>query len=146
MITLNSLQRMDFEQIIASGLAMAQESPVYASQAHDPEYTRRYLHAAYDAGVLFGVVAQNGFMIGSVSGTWATPTLQAAEWMLYVAPEHRGSGLAVRLIKRFEELARAKGAKRIIAGSTTGINDEGVRKLYERLGYRSRGTAVSKEL
>lgn len=142
------MHRSDLWIAVHHGLQMASESPVYANQAMDREYSLNYLTKAFDAGVLFGVVddATRGCMIGSVSASWSSPTPQASEWMLYVEPEHRGSGLASRLVNRFAEIARQRGAQKLYVGSSTGINDEGVRKLYERLGFGSVGSALVKEL
>lgn len=142
------MRKDDLWVVIAHGLAMAQESPVYSSMHTDTDYTRAYLHAAWDAGILFGVVdqASRGCMFGSVSGNWSSPTLRAYEWMLYVEPAHRRSSLAVQLINRFEQMARERGATKLSVGSSTGINDEGVRKLYERLGYSSIGSSLQKDL
>lgn len=137
-----------FDAVVSLGVRMNSESPVYSGQHIDYAYTASFFTRAWDVGVLIGAVDtdSHGCLIGSVSPTWYSPSPIASEWMLYVVPEHRGTGLAVKLIQRFTEIARQRGAHKLYVGSSTGINDEGVRKLYERLGFVSVGSALAKEL
>lgn len=126
----------------------AAESPVYKDMTINSMYSLQYLEAMWDTGALFGAVSNDstGCMIGVCTANWTSPTLQASELMLYVEPQARGTGLAIKLVQRFTEIARQRGAQKLYVGSSTGINDEGVRKLYERLGFKSIGSALSKEL
>lgn len=85
-----------------------------------------------------------GLMLGVVADTWYSPTLEACEMVLYVRPEYRGSPLAPRLIGRFEAEAIKLGAKVINAGTSAGVKDDAVIRLYERLGYTRTATGVRK--
>jgi GNAT superfamily N-acetyltransferase len=142
------LTRDRIHDVVWLALDMNRESPVYAQQKVDIQYTNAYLLNAWDHGVLFGFVddAMNGVILGSVAAPWSTPTKQAAEWLLYVRPKYRGTGMAVKLVTAFTEEARQRGAQKLYVGSSTGINDEGVRKLYERMGFLSVGSSLVKEL
>lgn len=134
--------------VIDMAIRVSDESPVYSRESRDRDYMLAYAHNAYAAGLLIGCLDNDmrGCMFGSVSGNWTSPALKAAEWLLYVKPEHRGTRLAWRMVERFQELARLRGAKTLYVGSSTGINDEGVRKLYERMGFQSVGSSLMKEL
>ena len=57
---------------------------------------------------------------------------------LYVRPDCRRRGIADRLVREAERLARADGATRIILWSDTRFS--GAHRLYERLGYERAGT------
>jgi len=146
------LRHYHLEDVVRLALLMNDESPVYSKQTVDPYHSLDYLRAAWNAGVLFGAMCHDymgeaqGVMFGSVSAPWTTPVPQASEWMLYVTPKNRGGGHAVKLIRMFTDMARQRGAQKLYVGSTTGINDEGVRKLYERLGFNSTGSSLVKEL
>ena len=55
------------------------------------------------------------------------------ESLLYVVPEHRGSGLA--LIGAFEKMAREKGAEMLEIGHSNALNGPKMCRLYSSLGY-----------
>jgi GNAT superfamily N-acetyltransferase len=56
---------------------------------------------------------------------------------LYVAPAHRGTWTAIKLIKRFEEWARLAGVRYIYLGVARLQKDEAkhIRRLFPQLGY-----------
>lgn len=64
----------------------------------------------------------------------------AADFLIYVIPEKRGSLVAVRLMKMYESWARNNNVNYISIGQSTGIGDLGrVRNFYEKLGYKTTG-------
>jgi GNAT superfamily N-acetyltransferase len=68
----------------------------------------------------------------------------ACESFWWVEPERRGSALGVRLVRRLEAWARAKGAARMIMVQPTG--SERIGQIYQRLGYASLEEQYQKDL
>ncbi len=84
-----------------------------------------------------------GEMIGGLTGQVARhfhcPALGASLLGVYVLPEHRGSLAAVKLFHGFRRWARDRGAVRIYAGVTSGIDIARTDRLLKRLGFRMTG-------
>lgn len=68
----------------------------------------------------------------------------AADLLLYVNPDRRKGRVAYRLVKAFEEWAADRSALHIQAGISTGIDNEGYARFYERMGYIGSGIVLSK--
>ena len=70
----------------------------------------------------------------------------SADLLLYVSPEHRGSPIAVRLMKMYQEWAHKQNVNYIAIGQSTGIGDATrVRNFYEKLGFKMTGFNCLKE-
>lgn len=85
--------------------------------------------------------------VGSGLIRWAGPRDPAVERMLPNCPEifrlgvaedARSRGAGTALLRGLEELAWVRGFRRV--GLGVGLGNEGARRLYDRLGYRSAGT------
>jgi GNAT superfamily N-acetyltransferase len=76
-----------------------------------------------------------GCMLGLVDQHWASNARVAQELVLMLTAEARGGMLAVRLITALVAWAQVRGAKVLHVGTSTGIADERVAGLYERLGF-----------
>jgi ribosomal protein S18 acetylase RimI-like enzyme len=87
-----------------------------------------------------------GFMFGMANQTWFDPELNAYELLLYILPEYRGTSLAPRLIKQFEQDAMRLNCIHVRAGVSTHVNEERILRLYERLGYTREANTVSKRI
>lgn len=87
-----------------------------------------------------------GLMAGAVAPHFFSQALYGVELAVYVAPEHRGSRVALRMISRFEAWAKARGAGEMCLGISTGLDVPRTQALYERLGYRPSGVSLIKEL
>lgn len=117
---------------------------------HDPIYTispdaektmRRFLAELTSSSHSFLFVAiRDGETIGFISGDLreGSPTFSPKTWAsvddVYVAPEHRGTGVGRTLLKNVEAWAREKRASGISL-QVAAANERG-RKFYERLGFR----------
>lgn len=64
---------------------------------------------------------------------------------LYLLPEYRRMSLAVAMLREVEAWARIIPAKEITLGITAGINDEGLVRLYNRMGYAKSYYGVHKK-
>jgi GNAT superfamily N-acetyltransferase len=62
-------------------------------------------------------------------------TLLAQELFWWVAPEHRGSGVAIELLEATELAARQKGCKALLMLCLDGLGADRVARIYERRGY-----------
>lgn len=124
-------------------------SPNYAHLAHtDEDYVKDRITYATTQPNFIGFIdeAFKGFMLSGLSSTWYSPQVDCHEQLLYVFPEHRGTSMAPRLIRATEEAARDLGAVNMIAGVSTGIDDDRVEALYRRLGYTQLGHTLTKRL
>jgi len=113
----------------------------------DVEYIRAELHNHLRSKVNCTVVAEGkGFLLGCLTWPWYRPLETATEMLLYVLPEHRTGTTAMRLIKKWEFLAKSRGAKVITAGTTIGYRTDAVTKLYTKLGFTHVGALYRKEI
>jgi len=80
-----------------------------------------------------------GLFVGLVCEHWFGKDLLASDLTLYVTPFYRGTSAAMRLLKAYEKWAKAKGAKVISLGVSTGITAERTGKFYERMGFNDVG-------
>ena len=62
--------------------------------------------------------------------------LVASDFMVYVAPNHRGSSAFYRMLKAYEKWAISLNVVEISLGISTGVRVAETSKLYERLGYK----------
>lgn len=96
------------------------------------------------------VAVQDGKLIGLFVGVvapvhWWNQEKHGIDLILYVLPEHRGSTAAVKLLKAWEDCAKASGAKSVRISVASGFSTERTGRLYERLGYTQLGSLYSKE-
>lgn len=68
----------------------------------------------------------------------------ATEMFWFVLPSDRG-GTGLKLLHFYERLAKAAGAKRTIMAHLQGLNDEKLKHLFARRGYRPIETHYLKE-
>lgn len=93
-----------------------------------------------DAGNYIGV------FIGFVEELSFGMARQAVDLVFYVHPDHRGGPWFVKTLKAFEDWAKAVGCDFVKLMPNTGINTEGMTKMYPRLGYDLAGYIFSKEI
>lgn len=99
--------------------------------------TRRFI--AYDD-------AFRGFILMGINEQYFTDVKHAADFCLFIVPEHRGGSLVVRLIDAATEWATANGAKDITIRHNTGIKTEGAPRLFNKLGFDLDGYIFKKEI
>jgi GNAT superfamily N-acetyltransferase len=138
----------DFPAIISMLQFFREESPEYNYVSDDPAYVTRNLNSMWDSGMGFGVLDSDGkgFMLAAVSPTWYSERIDASEQVLFVYPPFRGSSLAIRMIKEVEAMCRRLRVHTFHVGVSTGIKEERVVRMYERLGFKSKGHSLSKVL
>lgn len=131
----------DLDILLALGSLMRSES-IYPVPLIDREWAQSYLTKAVSSpDMLMILIAEdNGFPIGhmvAVAGPYAfSPKLRAANDLLFVLPEYRGTVAARKLIRRFMEWADGKDTTLSVA---SGIHTERTGRFFERMGFRPTG-------
>lgn len=87
-----------------------------------------------------------GFMCGRLSECFMNDEVNAYESGLFVAPEFRGSRVAVRLVRNFETWAKARGAQNVWMGQSVGHRIFKTMSFYHHLGYDCQGFNACKPL
>lgn len=87
-----------------------------------------------------------GFILMGINEHFFNHVKKAADFCLYIVPEHRGGSLVVRLINEACSWAKSNGAEDITIHHNTGINMESAPKLFNKLGFNTAGYIFTKEL
>ena len=82
---------------------------------------------------------------------WATthmmapwnPDKVASDYIFYVVPEKRGTMIGHSLIKAYKSWAESKGCLEVRLSIASGINEERIGKMYERLGFEPFGSVYN---
>ncbi len=97
------------------------------------------------AGALALVAVKDGAVIGGFLGVTEEHFFSrdkfAFDLATFIAPEHRGGFVAVRLLRRYVAWAKEQGIACINAGIASGINHDVSVRLYERIGFVNTGVA-----
>ena len=95
-----------------------------------------------DAGFAVACVLMDGEKcVGAVGGLMVEAAndgeLEANEMFWYVMPDYRKSGMGMRLLERWEDACRMRGAKRIsMISLVAGAHGRQVARWLEQRGYR----------
>ena len=144
----------EIAKLIELGKDMWAESNFYATGEFDEVAViafSSYLYTNDDVLVLAVKATEDGGPVGMLVGQkvpyfFAPSKFMAVDHIVYVAPEHRGSSAAVRLLRGFVEWAEAKDVLELRLGVSTGVNPERTGKLYEKLGFANIGGIFTKRL
>lgn len=125
-----------------------EESPVYREVPINEAHTlARLEHLIHEESGVVLVEPGKGFILGTMGTTFWDDRMVLCEQLLYVLPVWRDIGtLAKDLIHAFEEVGAYNQCHRVIVGASTGIGNEIVARLYERLGYRRKGVSLWKDI
>ena len=112
----------------------------YKSKLNDEQYelTWQRIHSDFNIN---GLVAEfDGKVVGFTHYIWRPDTWEAEDFCyledLYTDPKVRGMGVGRALIKAVEDIAIAKGSKRLYW--TTAPDNETARKLYDKVAITDR--------
>lgn len=114
----------------------------------DPEHVHMMFQACLEQE-LFLVMIEEGVPIGFVVGLGAPLLANAGvkhviELAFWITPGHRGAGRL--LLKEFERVVAASGAKYLNMVALQSSMPGQVRRLYEQLGYEHSETVFTKQL
>ena len=87
-----------------------------------------------------------GFIGGVLAPYFFSKKMRVSDVGFYVAPNHRGSRAAIKLIQALENWAKQNNISDVCLGQTTAINMEKTQKFYNRLGYKTVGFNTVKHL
>ncbi len=139
----------DMPEIIALGSQMHQESN-YRDLNWDEEKIYKMAEEWFvNEDYCFADVAicENkifAMYVGFISEYYFGKDLVANDLLLFVDKSKRGGVAAIRLIKRFQEWAFSKGASEVRPATSTGVQTDDTKKLYEALGYDTVGFVFRK--
>ena len=140
----------DIPVLLAIGELLHCESPNYGKYPYDREKTQRFFEDLIAGrGAIFlheynGKV-RGGYLVG-IEEDWQNYQKTAFDYVLYISPEFRCCGVAGDLVQTFIRWAKELGAARVCVGTTVGINDGAVTKLYEGFGFKQSGVTFQLEL
>lgn len=87
-----------------------------------------------------------GFFIGQLTTPLVGTETIAVDVMLFVRPEYQGGYTIFKLIKKYEQWAKSKGAKFIQLGVSSGLKQQRTLSMYSYLGYRPHSAIYFKEV
>lgn len=133
----------DIASILQIGELMHKES-IYAAYNYDTNKVANLMHwlMTTEHGICI-VSEEDGVIQGGFAGYldqhWFGTELVASDYALFLAPEYRSGSTAARLIKEYIKQANSKGAAQIMLANSTGVQIDGVARLYEAMGFEKRG-------
>lgn len=140
----------DITTFVEFGQRLITESPTYAQRGFNPvKAAAHFLHLINGGGAIFVIEVDGqiaGGFAGGIAEDWQSDCKVAFDFVLYVQPRYRKTGIADVLIETFEIWARECGANRIQCGTNTGINSDSTVRLYERMGFAVVGQFLEKEI
>lgn len=71
------------------------------------------------------------------------PAMVASDFLFYVVPEKRGTMLGYRLVKAYRDWAQSMSCVETRLSIASGINEERVGRMFERLGFERFGTVYN---
>lgn len=139
----------DIPRLVELG-QLLHDTSSYASVGMNPEKVGKLLGQLIDGlGVVF-VAEVSGEIVGGFAGAiteqWFSDDLIAFDYSLFIEPSKRQGLTALKLVLAFQEWAKAKGAKEIRMGITTGMNVDGTSRLYRHLGFEYVGPLFKMEI
>ena len=137
--------------IIALSMALHEESAA-REIPFDIEYTAQSIYEQIilaDDG--FGLLAMEddtpvGMVIGKIAQYEFAPVALGYNHVWYVTPDKRGTPIAFRLLRAFEDWSRSRGAIHIHLGLAAGVLAERTGKALLRAGYEPLGGNFVREL
>lgn len=140
----------DIPAIVELGRSLRDESPRYAPCNYSEDKIAKVLaHLVKNPTTGCALVARKngkmvGFFLGFVSEHWFGTSKFAGDLSVFVAPEHRGSSLFIKMLRRFEDWAWSTDIEEIVLAVSTGIDPAVTVAMYERLGYTHYGASCVK--
>ena len=135
----------DLPALLHLGALMHAESPRFSRLRFDAGRLEDTLRLAIEHGFA-RVAIQGETMIGGMAALasphWFSPDVVACDLALFMAPEHRGSIAAARLLKSYAQWSREQAAQWTVFNILSGVNEEQTVALCERLGWRRAGVVM----
>ncbi|MCM1957917.1 GNAT family N-acetyltransferase [Acinetobacter modestus] len=140
----------DIPILIKMGSAFIHESPTFKQRGFDPDKAARHFKWLLDGnGVIFLAVHDGqivGGFVGGITTDWQSDHKLAFDYVMYVMPKFRSSGVAKLLVETFIRWAKEMGADRINCGTATMVNTKHCIDLYSSLGFSVVGAFLEMEI
>lgn len=150
-VKIRTIVEQDISQLILLGQALHQESPSYRLKNFDPKRIEDFLNETIANPNYYGLVAEDsdqliGYFIGGLTFDFISYDVTAFDYSVYVLPDKRKGGTAIKLFKAFETWAKGHNAKYFRVGISTDIHTEKTSKFYQLLGFKPDGVVLEKRL
>lgn len=147
MTTVRKATHEDIFDLLVLARGFSKEAPEL--QTWDKDKTEKLLSdlmGSPDAVIFVSEVGTEivGFIAGMIQPTLFSHTKIAFDLAWFVDKDHRGGGGAIRLVKKFEDWAKEKGADWVTMADIQGLFD--LEPLYTKLGYSLTEKAYSKRV
>ncbi|MDP3164367.1 MAG: GNAT family N-acetyltransferase [Hydrogenophaga sp.] len=112
----------------------------YSTFEYSPDRVAAFLVPLISHGFAWVGEADGGLMavmLGDVVTPWFSQERMGVEYVLYLDQQHRSGMAAARLIGRWAQWCKDRGAVQLRPGVTTG--NESANRLYERMGFERAG-------
>jgi GNAT superfamily N-acetyltransferase len=139
----------DCNEVVRLARAMHKESK-YKKLPFDEQkiVTNVYACALHPDQMLGLVEEMDGRLVGMfqayMSSLIFNDSLIAVDSILYVEKKYRGTMVAIKFLKAYEDWAKRNNAVQIFMGISTGIHEARTVQLYKRLGYKQSGIVLTK--
>jgi GNAT superfamily N-acetyltransferase len=143
----------DWGDILPLAREFHQASPVYQTSPFDGAvFWSTFWCCCQDEERFGGWVVRRGEgepayggMLAALAPSPFSRKVAAVDLGLFIRPDMRGGMGAVRLVRAFQEWASAHNARAVV-GVTAGVDDDAAIRLYRRLGFRTIGQTLAKEM
>jgi GNAT superfamily N-acetyltransferase len=139
----------DVPRIVEVGAVLHHDSTYSAMQFNRAKVAALMESLINGQGVVF-VAERDGVVVGGIAGGvtahWFSDELTGFEYSFFVLPEARHGLIAMKLLLAMKAWCKAKGAKTLRIGITTGINVEGTARFYRHMGFHDAGNLFQGEL
>lgn len=139
----------DVPRIVEIGQDLHTES-AYRAISYNPSKVGTLMRSLINGGGVVFVAEKAGQVVGGIAGGvtehWFSNELTGFEYSFFVLPEHRHGLVAMKLLLAMKAWCKAKGARTLRIGITTGINVEGTARFYRHMGFRDAGQLFEGEL
>ena len=145
------IEEHDIDVCIEMGEAMHQESR-YSPYEFNKDKILQLINATFTNPKSYSMFVVEddedivGLLVGVCVEYWFGTDKQTADLAIYVKPEKRGTSAVGRLIRAYEKWASNLGIKEIGVSTSTGVDTERTRGLFQRLGYTPAAYAYSKRI
>ena len=113
-----------------------------------PDNAREYFKDLNENPIIFTIAERGkGFVVGFVAPSFLEPSKKLCQELAwYVEPQYRGTSVAIRLMKKYEEYAREQGCDQVTMVCLEQLDPDKVGRIYQKLGYNVSEHHFKKEL
>lgn len=113
-----------------------------------PDNAREYYKELDKCEYIYSIIEiGKGFIICSITPSFLSPNkIQCSEIAWFVEKEHRGGSTAIKLMKKYERLAKDNSSDFITMVALEALNPERTGNIYKKLGYKLLEQHYRKEL